>query len=129
MSPSCLPKSSKSEGPFPGRRFALGETDHYDDPWGCWRGNRGPMAPLLHRFLWWFLMEGRVFRKPSLQQQDRLPCSSYDDTLWRLVQIRCDQSVTDEAYYLTVKLVADIYWRSDRRVIADVRKLANQVEV
>ena len=62
----------------------------------------------------------RVFRKRSLQQEDRLPCETYDDAVSRLVVIRCTEGVSQEAYDLAVKLIADIYWQNDNRVKRDV---------
>lgn len=65
-------------------------------------------------------MRGRVFRKRSLQQEDRLPVSSYEEAVRRLVIYREDQSITDEAYHLAVELTADIFWRADKAVLRDV---------
>lgn len=65
-------------------------------------------------------MLARVYRKPSLQQEDRLPVSSYEEAVRRLVQIRDYEAVTDEAYDLCVSLVADIFWIADKRVRRDV---------
>lgn len=62
----------------------------------------------------------RVYRKASAQQDDRLPVSSYDEAVRRLVQIRCDEAVTDEAYDLAVSLISDIFWITDTRVRRDV---------
>ncbi|WP_040671655.1 hypothetical protein [Rhodobacter ferrooxidans] len=69
----------------------------------------------------------RVFRKPSLQQEDRLPVSTYDEAVRRLVQIRLDDTVTDEAYSLAVNLVADIFWVADKRLRRDVAVAARQL--
>lgn len=69
-------------------------------------------------------MTSRVLRKASLRQPDRLPLETYEQALWRLVQIRCDASISDDAYYLAVRLIADIFWQTDCRVIRDVRKAA-----
>ncbi len=62
----------------------------------------------------------RVHTKPSLQQQDRLPVSTYEQAVNRLVQIRLDEGVTDDAYDLAVTIVADIFWISDKRLRRDV---------
>ena len=72
-------------------------------------------------------MLARVPRRPSLQQQDRLPVSTYDEAVWCLVQFRCDQSLSDDAYDVAVQLVADIFWISDKRVRADALKAARTV--
>lgn len=72
-------------------------------------------------------MLARVPRQPSLQQHDRLPVSTYDEAVWRLVQIRCDQSIDDAGYDAAVQLVADIFWVSDKRVRADALKAARTV--
>ena len=75
------------------------------------------------------LMVARVFRKPSLQQADRLPVSSYEEAVRRLVCVRCDDTVTDLAYDLAVNLVADIFWRADKRVRRDVLVSAKEMGV
>jgi len=72
-------------------------------------------------------MLARVPRRPSLQQEDRLPVSTYDEAVWRLVQIRCDNRVGDYAYDVAVQLVADIFWLSDKRVRSDAMKAARTV--
>lgn len=72
-------------------------------------------------------MLGRVYRKPSLQQQDRLPVSSYEEAVRRLVVLRADEAVTDDAYSVAVELVADIFWRSDRRVRRDAMIAAREI--
>lgn len=74
-------------------------------------------------------MAGRVYRKPSLQQQDRLPISTYEEALRRLVCIRCDAGVPDEAYDVGVEIVADIFWRADKRVRRDVIVTAKDMGV
>lgn len=71
----------------------------------------------------------RVFRKPSLQQEDRLPVSSYEEAVRRLVEIRCDESLPDAAYDVAVKLVADIFWHHDNRVRRDVILAAREIGV
>ena len=68
----------------------------------------------------------RVYRAPSLQQEDRVPLSSYEDAVGRLVTLRIDASVTDEAYDMCVKLIADVFWQSDKRVRRDVRVTASK---
>lgn len=68
----------------------------------------------------WPVMAARVHRKPSLQQADRLPISTYEDAVRALVVYRQDESITDEAYFLAVEIVADIFWTADKRVIRDV---------
>lgn len=72
-------------------------------------------------------MISRVFRKPSLQQEDRLPIASYDEALNRLVQYRCDETLPDEAYDVAVSIVADIFWLNDTRVRRDVAVRARQI--
>lgn len=69
----------------------------------------------------------RVHRKASLQQQDRLPVSTLDEATRRLVQIRIDPTVTDEAYDLCIKIVADIFWISDNRLRRDVAVAARKL--
>lgn len=71
----------------------------------------------------------RVFRKPSLQQQDRLPISTYDEAVRRLVEIRCDETLPDEAYDTAVSMVADIFWQTDKRVRRDVVVEARKIGV
>lgn len=74
-------------------------------------------------------MVARVHRKPSLQQEDRLPISSYEEAVRSLVFIRCDESVQDHAYDLVVKIVADIFWIHDAKVRRDVILAAKQLGV
>lgn len=62
----------------------------------------------------------RVPVKPSLQQEDRLPCETYEQAVDRLVQYHVTDTISDEAYDLAVKLVADIFWQTDKRVRRDV---------
>jgi hypothetical protein len=69
----------------------------------------------------------RLYRKPSLQQQDRLPVATYDQAIRRLVTIRVDASLPDEAYDVAVTLVADIFWATDKRVRGDVIKAAREI--
>lgn len=63
----------------------------------------------------------RVYRPASLKQQDRLPISTYEEALRHLVFVRIDETQSDETYFALVKLVGDIFWRSDKRVLRDVR--------
>lgn len=74
-------------------------------------------------------MTGRVYRKPSLQQHDRLPVSSYEEAVRRLVCIRADEAVPDVAYDAAVEIVADIFWRADRAVRRDVMVAAREIGV
>lgn len=69
----------------------------------------------------------RVYRKPSDQQHDRLPISSYDEAVRRLVELRVDETLPDEAYDVAVALVADIFWLADKRVRRDVIVAARDV--
>ena len=61
----------------------------------------------------------RVYRAASLQQSDRLPISSYEEAVNRLVEIRCDETLTDDGYNVAVKLIADIFWHTDAKVRRD----------
>jgi hypothetical protein len=72
-------------------------------------------------------MFARVYRKPSVQQADRLPVSSYEEAVRRLVVIRADSALPDEAYDVAVQLVADIFWKADPIVRRDVRVAASEV--
>ncbi|TXG97571.1 MAG: hypothetical protein E6R08_06715 [Nevskiaceae bacterium] len=72
-------------------------------------------------------MVARVFRKPSLQQEDRLPVDAYEDAIARLVLIRAHPSMTDGAYDLIIKLTADIYWLNDLRVRRDVMIASREI--
>lgn len=69
----------------------------------------------------------RVFRKPSLQQEDRMPVSSYEEAVGVLVFIRCDETIPDHAYDKMVKLVADIYWERDIKVRRDVHVASREI--
>jgi hypothetical protein len=71
--------------------------------------------------------KARLYRKPSLQQEDRLPVGTYDQAVNRLLYIRADESVPDEAYDVAVTIVADIFWATDKRVRSDVIKAARQM--
>lgn len=61
-----------------------------------------------------------VPRKAELRQEDRLPCETYEQAVSRLVQYHVTEGITPEAYDLAVKLVADIFWHTDKRVRRDV---------
>lgn len=69
----------------------------------------------------------RVYRPRSVQQQDRLPVSTYEEAVRRLVCIHDDLSIPDEAYSLAVDLVADIFWMADKRVRRDVLVAAREL--
>ena len=73
------------------------------------------------------MIMARVFRKPSLQQQDRLPISSYEEAVRSLVFIRCDESVSDTAYDLVLKIVADIFWVNDKKLRRDVAVASREI--
>ena len=72
---------------------------------------------------------GRVYRRPSLQQQDRLPVSSYEEAVRSLVCLRCDVTLSDESYDVAVRLIADIFWRNDLRVRRDARVASKDLGV
>ncbi len=72
---------------------------------------------------------GRVPRKASLCQEDRLPVSTYEQAVRRLVQYRVDEAVSDDAYSLAVEIVSDVFWKSDRRVRRDVIVAAREIGV
>ncbi len=71
----------------------------------------------------------RVPRKPSLQQYDRLPISSYEEAVQHLVKIRCDEAFSDDAYDVAVNLIADIFWQSDKKVRRDALLSAREIGV
>lgn len=71
----------------------------------------------------------RVFRHPSMTQQDRLPISTYDEAVRSLVAIRADETVTDGEYQMAVSIIADIFWRGDRQVRRDVILAARDIGV
>ena len=71
----------------------------------------------------------RVFRKPSLQQEDRLPLSTYDEAVNRLVEYRADEVLTEDAYDIAVKLVSDIFWKTEKQVRRDVIVAARKIGV
>ena len=75
------------------------------------------------------MMLARIPRKASLQQFDRLPISSYEEALQRLVEIRCDESVSDDAYDVAVNLIADIFWHADKKVRRDALLAAREIGV
>lgn len=72
-------------------------------------------------------IHARIPGRKTLKQADRSPISTYDQACWRLVALREDPEMTDAAYDFAVKLIADIYWRTDNVVRRDVRVLAKQV--
>ncbi len=72
-------------------------------------------------------MFARVYRKPSLQQADRLPVSSYEEAVRRLVEVRSRIGVSDEAYDLAIEIVADVFWKADRLVRRDVLVAAREL--
>lgn len=63
-----------------------------------------------------------------LRQEDRVPIATYEKAVWRLVALRADPELSDEAYDLAVTLLADVYWVSDVRVRRDVRKAAHEID-
>lgn len=71
----------------------------------------------------------RLPRKASVQQYDRLPISSYEEAIQRLVEIRCDQTVSDDGYDVAVNLIADIFWQSDKKVRRDALLAAREIGV
>ena len=72
---------------------------------------------------------GRVPCKAYLWQEVRLPISTYEQAVRRLVQYRVDEAVSDEAYFLAVEIVSDVFWKSDRRVRRDVIVAAREIGV
>lgn len=74
-------------------------------------------------------MLARVYKYPSMRQQDRLPISTYEEALGRLVALRVDDRVSDDAYYLVAQMVADIFWLKDQKVIADAAKAVRAMGV
>lgn len=56
----------------------------------------------------------------SIRQPDRLPVSEYTDAVQALSLIRANPDVNAAGFDACVKLIADIYWRNDRKVRADV---------
>lgn len=54
-----------------------------------------------------------------LRQEDRAPVEDYDQAVWRIVQRRYEGISTEAADEL-IKLVADIYWVTDKQVRRDV---------
>lgn len=63
----------------------------------------------------------------TIRQADRSPISTYEQAVWRLVALREDPEITDFAYDVAVKLIADIYWRTDTVVRRDAIKLAKEL--
>lgn len=70
-----------------------------------------------------------MFSRPSDQQHDRLPISTYEQAVNRLVCLVADPWCSEEAMQLGVKLVADIFWRPDAIVRRDVRRAAAVIGV
>lgn len=62
------------------------------------------------------------------REQDRPPLQTYEKAVWRLVAIRADETISDDAYDLAVSLVADIFWKGDRDVRRDVRQSAREID-
>ena len=48
--------------------------------------------------------------------KDRLPISTLEKAIWRLVQYYEDETVTPEAYSMARAVIADIFWVTERRV-------------
>ncbi len=70
-------------------------------------------------------MVARVSRA-TLLQQDRLPISTLEQATWRLVAIRGDESLPDAAYDVALKIVADIFWTSEKKLRRDVLVMAKR---
>jgi len=69
----------------------------------------------------------RVYRKPSLQQEDRLSVSTYDEAVRNLVFLRNREDLTDDSYDLAIQIVADIFWVRDKRLRRDVIVAAREI--
>lgn len=67
--------------------------------------------------------------KRSLQQQDRAPLATLEETLSRIAIQRLVQNWTAETYQAVVEMVADIYWLQDQEVRAKVLKTAKKLGV
>jgi hypothetical protein len=61
-------------------------------------------------------------------QADRLPVSTYYQAVWRLVAIRNEPECDDFAYDTVVKLLADVFWVSDKRLRRDVLIAAREID-
>lgn len=72
-------------------------------------------------------MTGFAFRSVRERQAVRLPISKYEQAIRRLVRVREDESLSDDAYAVAVELVADIYWLTDSRVRRDVILAAKEL--
>ena len=70
----------------------------------------------------------RIPTDSRIRQADREPIATYEKAVWRLVALRDDPEITDAAYDLAVKLLADVFWRSDLVVRRDVRKAAREID-
>jgi len=57
--------------------------------------------------------------RQRLAQEDRHAVSDYNAAVWRIVQRRCEGISTEAADEL-YKIVADIYWVTDKQVRRDV---------
>lgn len=69
-------------------------------------------------------MVARVCRKRSEQVNDRQPISTYEDAVRALVVRRADPSISDDAYFMAVEIVADVFWIAEKHVVRDVRVAA-----
>ena len=60
-------------------------------------------------------MLARKPRKSSLQQDDRLPVSTLEQAVNRLVSYRQNPDITQDAYDLVIKFAADLFWLTEYR--------------
>ena len=70
----------------------------------------------------------RIPTDTRIHQADRPPVSTYYQAVWRLVALRSDPEITDFAYDLAIKLLADVFWVSDLALRRDVMKAAREID-
>lgn len=66
--------------------------------------------------------------RARLRQEVRAPITTHEKAVWRLVQLRADPDLSDEAYDIAICLMADVFWVSDTSLRRDVRKAAREID-
>lgn len=61
-----------------------------------------------------------------IQTAMRNPLATYEQAVWRLVQMEAAGSTADKLE-LAVQIVADVFWLSDEKVVHDMKKASRNL--
>jgi len=62
-----------------------------------------------------------------MELSTRSPLATYEQAVWRLVQMETENGHSPEQIELAVQIVADVFWLSDAKVAYDVKKAARSL--